>query len=189
MGLRTTYNTIKKWMIGGLRLFANSFKGFTSIFQDLYDNPINPISYFWTAWGIKQKERWDRNAFFTLETTIRVLNTYLVTMAFAFTKNPGIFCKCKCHCWVWRMVDSLYYSSRKISERCENSFVNYRIYYQKLCYSLQRIWTKPLYNTSSAFTKLYFTEGFVLFFQSDNRKYKLSINSRQATTKVGRTCN
>ena len=42
------------------------------------------------------------------------------------------------------MVDSLYYSSRKISERCENSFVNYRIYYQKLCYSLRRIWTKPL---------------------------------------------
>ena len=67
------------------------------------------------------------------------------TMAFAFTKNPRIFCKCKCHCWVWRMVDSLYYSSRKISERCENSFVNYRIYYQKLCYSLRRIWTKPLY--------------------------------------------
>ena len=66
------------------------------------------------------------------------------TMAFAFTKNPRIFCKCKCHCWVWRMVDSLYYSSRKISERCENSFVNYRIYYQKLCYSLRRIWTKPL---------------------------------------------
>ena len=38
-----------------------------------------------------------------------------------------------------RMVDSLYYSSRKIPERCENSFVNYRIkctlriYYQKLC--------------------------------------------------------
>ena len=66
------------------------------------------------------------------------------TMAFAFTKNPRIFCKCKCHCWVWRMVDSLYYSSRKISEKCENSFVNYRIYYQKLCYSLRRIWTKPL---------------------------------------------
>ena len=66
------------------------------------------------------------------------------TMAFAFTKNPRIFCKCKCHCWAWRMVDSLYYSSRKTSERCENSFVNYRIYYQKLCYSLRRIWTKPL---------------------------------------------
>ena len=66
------------------------------------------------------------------------------TMAFAFTKDPRIFCKCKCYCWVWRMVDSLYYSSRKISERCENSFVNYRIYYQKLCYSLRRIWTKPV---------------------------------------------
>ena len=69
------------------------------------------------------------------------------TMAFAFTKNPRIFCKCKCHCWVWRMVDSLYYSSRKISKRCENSFVNYRIYYQKLSYSLRRIWTKPIYVT------------------------------------------
>ena len=64
-------------------------------------------------------------------------------MAFAFTKNPRIFCKCKCHCWVWRMVDSLYYSSRKISERCENSFVNYKIYYQKLCYLMRQI-TKDL---------------------------------------------
>ena len=25
------------------------------------------------------------------------------------------------------MIDSLYYSSRKIPEKCENSFVNYRI--------------------------------------------------------------
>ena len=32
------------------------------------------------------------------------------------------------------MVDSLYYSSRKIPERCENYFVDYRINYQKLCY-------------------------------------------------------
>ena len=65
------------------------------------------------------------------------------TMAFAFTKNPRIFCKCKYHCWVWRMVDSLYYSSRKISERCENSFLDYRIYYQKLCYLMRQI-TKDL---------------------------------------------
>ena len=42
------------------------------------------------------------------------------------------------------MVNSLYYSSRKIPERCENSFVNYRINYQKLGYSLRRIWTQPL---------------------------------------------
>ena len=46
------------------------------------------------------------------------------TMAFAFTKNPRIFCKCKCHCWVWRMIDSLYYSSRKVPERCENLLQN-----------------------------------------------------------------
>ena len=65
------------------------------------------------------------------------------TMAFAFTENPRIFCKCKCHCWVWRMVDSLYYSSRKISERCENSFLDYRINYQKLCYLMRQI-TKDL---------------------------------------------
>ena len=43
------------------------------------------------------------------------------TIALAFTKNPRIFCKCKCHFWVWRMVDSLFYSSRKVQERCENS--------------------------------------------------------------------
>ena len=60
-------------------------------------------------------------------------------MAFSFTKNPRIFCKCKCHCWVWRMVDSLYHSSRKIPERCENSFVNYRINYQKLCDLMRQI--------------------------------------------------
>ena len=30
-----------------------------------------------------------------------------------------------------KMVDSLYYSSRKISERCENSFLDYRINCQK----------------------------------------------------------
>ena len=65
------------------------------------------------------------------------------TMAFAFTKNPRIFCKCKYHCSVWRMVDSLYYSSRKISERCENSFQDYRINYQKLCYLMRQI-TKDL---------------------------------------------
>ena len=56
-----------------------------------------------------------------------------------------MFCKCKCHCWVWRMIDSLYYSSQKIRERCENSFVSYTINYQKLCYSLRRIWTQPVY--------------------------------------------
>ena len=69
----------------------------------------------------------------------------------AFTKNftSRIFCKCKCHCWVRRMIDSHYYSSRKIPERCENSFVNYRINYQKLCYSLRRIWTQPVNQTCS----------------------------------------
>ena len=40
------------------------------------------------------------------------------------------------------MVDSLYYSSRKIP-RCENSFGDYRINYQKLCY-LMRLITKDL---------------------------------------------
>ena len=49
------------------------------------------------------------------------------TMAFTKKFTSRIFCKCKCHCWVWRMIDSLYYSSRKIPERWENSFVNYRI--------------------------------------------------------------
>ena len=41
------------------------------------------------------------------------------------------------------MVDSFYYSSRKIPERCENSSVDYRINYQKLCYLLRQI-TKDL---------------------------------------------
>ena len=72
----------------------------------------------------------------------------------AFTKHftLRIFCKCKCHCEVWRMIDSLYYSSRKIPERCENSFVNYRINYQKLYYSLRRIWTQPPYDQAGCST-------------------------------------
>ena len=70
------------------------------------------------------------------------------TMAFTQNLTSRIFCKCKCHCWVWRMINSLCYSSRKIPERCENFFVNYRINYQKLCYSLRRIWTQKLYWTS-----------------------------------------
>ena len=70
------------------------------------------------------------------------------TMAFTKTFMSRIFCKCKCHCWVWRMIDSLYYLSRKIRERYENSFLNCRINYQKFCYSLQRIWTQPLYSFS-----------------------------------------
>ena len=31
------------------------------------------------------------------------------------------------------------------SGRCENSFVDYKINYEKLCYSLRKIWTDPLY--------------------------------------------
>ena len=65
------------------------------------------------------------------------------TMAFAFTKNPRRKMFCKCHCWVWRMIDSLSYSSRKVPGRCENSFVNYRINYQKLCDLMRQI-TKEL---------------------------------------------
>ena len=41
------------------------------------------------------------------------------------------------------MGDSLYYSSQKIPERCDNSFVDYRINNQKLCYLMRQI-TKDL---------------------------------------------
>ena len=37
------------------------------------------------------------------------------------------------------MVDSLYYSSRKIPERCENSRVDYILNYQKFCYLMRQI--------------------------------------------------
>ena len=40
-------------------------------------------------------------------------------------------CKSIYYWWVGRMINSLYYSGRNISERCENSFVNYRIHYRK----------------------------------------------------------
>ena len=65
------------------------------------------------------------------------------TIAFAFTKNPRYKIFSKCHCWVWRMIDSLYYMSCKMPGRCENSFVNYRINYQKLCDLMRQI-TKEL---------------------------------------------
>ena len=64
-------------------------------------------------------------------------------MAFAFTKNSRRKIFCKCHCWVWRMIDSLYCLSHKVPGRCENSFVNYRINYQKLCDLMRQI-TKEL---------------------------------------------
>ena len=41
------------------------------------------------------------------------------------------------------MIDSLYYSSRNVPGRCEISFVNYRINYQKLCDLMRQI-TKVL---------------------------------------------
>ena len=41
------------------------------------------------------------------------------------------------------MIDSLYYSSRKVPGRFEDSFVNYRINYQKLCDLMRQI-TKEL---------------------------------------------
>ena len=40
------------------------------------------------------------------------------------------------------MIDNLYYSSR--GGVCENSFVDYKMNYEKLCYSLRKIWKDPL---------------------------------------------
>ena len=47
----------------------------------------------------------------------------------------------KCYCWVWRMIDNLYYSSGGGVK----TLVDYKINYEKLCYSLQKIWTDPMY--------------------------------------------
>ena len=47
-------------------------------------------------------------------------------MAFTETVTARRNIFSNCHCWVWRMIDSLYYSSRKIPERCENSIVELR---------------------------------------------------------------
>ena len=52
--------------------------------------------------------------------------------------NPQKFFR-KWYYRVWRMVESLYYLTRKITERCENSFVDYRINYQKLRYLMRQI--------------------------------------------------
>ena len=35
------------------------------------------------------------------------------TMAFAFTKNPRIFCKCKCHCWVCQKGNTTIFCCQK----------------------------------------------------------------------------
>ena len=75
------------------------------------------------------------------------------TIAFTKSLHLGVICSSKCYCWVWRMVDSLYYSSRKIPEKCENSFVNYRINYQKLCYLMRQI-TKDL-NSASVYLQYF----------------------------------
>ena len=37
------------------------------------------------------------------------------------------------------MIDSLYYASRKVPVRSEDSFVNYRINYQKFCDLMRQI--------------------------------------------------
>ena len=42
------------------------------------------------------------------------------------------------------------------SGRCENSFVDYKINYEKLCYSLRKIWTDPVPSF-----KLWISLGFV----------------------------
>ena len=48
------------------------------------------------------------------------------------------------------MIDSLYYSSRKIPERCENSFVDYGINYKKLCELMKQI-TEEMNPPSASF--------------------------------------
>ena len=76
------------------------------------------------------------------------------TIAFAFTKNPtrNIFF-CKCQCWVWRMINSLYHSSRKVPGWCENCFVNYRINYQKPCDLMRQITKELNYNIRHRFER------------------------------------
>ena len=65
------------------------------------------------------------------------------------------------------MIDSLYYSSRKVPGRCENSFVNYRINYQKLCDLMRQI-TQELN---------WPTDIYVDYFEI-NGNYYASINSK-----------
>ena len=77
-----------------------------------------------------------QKSFHTSLTRIIEVVNHSSNSTIALKKNTPTrnFFSSKCYCWVWRMVDSLYYSSRKIPKRCENSFVDYRINYQKLCY-------------------------------------------------------
>ena len=86
-----------------------------------------------------------QKSFHTSPTRIIEAVNHSSNSTIAFTKKLTSSRKfsSKCYCWVWRMVDSLYYSSRKIPERCENSFVDCRINYQKLCYLMRQI-TKDL---------------------------------------------
>ena len=74
-----------------------------------------------------------------------MLSIILPTQQWYIKLHLGGFCISICHGWVGRMIDSLYNSGRNISERCENSFVNYGLHYWKLCYSLRRTWTQPMY--------------------------------------------
>ena len=71
-----------------------------------------------------------------------------IDYSFNFLSILGFFSKCILwHCWLKRMINYLYNSSRKISERCEDSFVNYGIHNPKLCNLMRQItnWDILLY--------------------------------------------
>ena len=74
--------------------------------------------------------------FFKLNNSIKTLQLYFF-LSFFLSSSSSSFCVCVCVCVnaiveFLRMVDSFFYSGRKIPERCETSFEVYKINYQKL---------------------------------------------------------
>ena len=119
----------KNYTVGPFKSFVINNKAF----RNLYCNP--------------------QKSFHTSPTRIIEAVNHFSNSTIAFIKKKlhlAVIFSSKCYCWVWRMVDSLYYSSRKIPEKCENSFVNYRINHQELYYLMRQI-TKDLNSANEWF--------------------------------------
>ena len=104
-----------------LRFSLFNYKEFRYIFRNLQKS-------FHTFPRCSGPNNWGYRSFFPLSNGILILKG-------AETKLLR-FCKLIYHCWVGRMNDTHYFSGRSISERFENSFVNYGIYYSFMNYGI-----------------------------------------------------
>ena len=86
--------------VAEFKSFAMNKKAFGNVF-------CNSQKSFHTSPGSSNSDNRSYRSFFQFNNGICISKKKIL----------GVFCKCKCRCWVWRMIESLYYSSRKIPER------------------------------------------------------------------------